>query len=185
MTGFNDPFVIARCLVNLLNPPKDAKIVDFGCGTGLCGIELQKVGFTNIYGIDGSHDMLEIAKTKNIYKDAWVCLVGLDPLPEAVPLNCDIAVASAVMIKGHFPNTCYVEMLKTVISGGHIAFTIRDIYLDHSTDNGMNFKDALEELEASGKMQLVKRERYVKYKGLAMGSGHQEEGANILIYKKL
>jgi len=28
--------------------------MDFGCGTGLMGIELKKVGYKNIYGIDGS-----------------------------------------------------------------------------------------------------------------------------------
>lgn len=75
-----------------------------------------------------------------------MCLVGLDPLPESVPSDFDVAVASAVMIKGHFPNTCYKEMLKTVKTGGYIAFTIRDIYLDDETDNGMNFKNALDDL---------------------------------------
>ena len=64
-------------------------------------------------------------------------------MADTVPRDCDLAVASAVMIKGHFPNTCFVEMLKTVKVGGYIAFTIRDIYLDEATDNGMNFKGAL------------------------------------------
>ena len=62
--------------------------------------------------------------------------MGSDPLPSDAPTDCDMAVASACMIKGHFPNTCYEEMLKTVKKGGFIAFTIRDIYLDAATDNG-------------------------------------------------
>ena len=40
MTGFNDPFEITKCIVKLLKLDKSTKIVDFGCGTGLCGIEL-------------------------------------------------------------------------------------------------------------------------------------------------
>lgn len=46
-------------------------------------------------------------------------------------------------------------MIKSLQIGGLLAFTIRDIYLNHSTDNGMKFKDALEELQAEGAIELV------------------------------
>ena len=36
-TGFNDPFELAKCLVEKVGLPLDAKITDFGCGTGMCG----------------------------------------------------------------------------------------------------------------------------------------------------
>ena len=60
MSGFNDPFEIAKVTVEklgqegqpLANP--EVKLMDFGCGTGLMGAELKKVGYTNIYGLDGS-----------------------------------------------------------------------------------------------------------------------------------
>ncbi len=102
----------------------------------MCGQYLKQAGFSNIYGLDGSPDMLKIANEKQIYKQTWTLLVGLDELPQDCPTDCDMAVASACMIKGHFPNTCFEEMLKTVKKGGFIAFTIRDIYLNSETDNG-------------------------------------------------
>ena len=88
MTGFNDPYELVKVCHELLESREsnvlanvDAKIVDFGCGTGLMGIELKKRGFNNIYGLDGSQDMLNIAKEKGIYKESWKVLVGLDALP--------------------------------------------------------------------------------------------------------
>ena len=106
-TGFNDPFELAKCLVEKICLPFNAKIIDFGCGTGMCGEYLIQAGFSDIYGIDGSKDMLEVARGKNIYKELRVQLVGVDELPVDCPKDCDLAVASACMIKGHFPNSCF------------------------------------------------------------------------------
>jgi predicted TPR repeat methyltransferase len=39
----------------------DALVADFGCGTGLVGEAMTKLGFRNIYGIDCSEGMLQIA----------------------------------------------------------------------------------------------------------------------------
>ncbi len=51
----------------------------------------------------------------------------------------DVVMCSACMIKGHFPNSCYEEFLKVLAPGGFFVFSIRDIYLDSETDNGMDF----------------------------------------------
>ena len=90
--------------------------------------------------------MLAQAKSKDIYKESWQLLIGVDPLPEELVYSpevkesgVDIVFASACMIKGHFLNNCYEEMLKACRPNGYIAFTIRDIYLDPATDNGMDY----------------------------------------------
>ena len=62
-TGFNDPYELVKVFMEL-GLAKDLKIIDFGCGTGLLGEYLQKGGYQNTYGIDGSKDMLTIANTK-------------------------------------------------------------------------------------------------------------------------
>ena len=89
------------------------------------------------------------------------------------------------MIKGHFPNSCYEEFLKVLVPNGTFVFSIRDIYLDPATDNGMDFVGKLAQLTADGKIKHIKTVKYTKYKGLQFGSGHQEEPANIMIYQKL
>ena len=97
--------------------------------------------------------MLAIADTKSIYKWTWEVLVGIDQLPfgatyreELQGSGFDAVFSSACMIKGHFTNTCYEEMLKSLRPGGFMIFSIRDIYLNPETDNGMNYVGKLAEL---------------------------------------
>lgn len=171
----------------------ESKLLDFGCGTGLLGLELQKVGYTkNIFGIDGSSEMLERARGKGIYKQTWEVLVGTTPIPEEVLYKpevegsgFDALFSSACMLKGHFPNTCYEQFLKCLKPGGLMVFSIKDVYLNPETDSGMNFVGKLAELEAAGKMVNVDTVHYTKYEGLQLGASYQEEGANVKIYKKL
>ena len=47
---------------------KNYKILDAGCGTGLVGIELKKLGYLNIEGLDFSQDMLDLIP-QGIYKN--------------------------------------------------------------------------------------------------------------------
>ena len=49
---------------------KNIKILDAGCGTGLVGIELKKVGFTNCDGADFSQKMLDLVP-ENIYQNLF------------------------------------------------------------------------------------------------------------------
>ena len=57
-------------------------------------------------------------------------------------------------------------MLSCVKVGGLIAFTIRDIYLDSGTDNGMDYKPTLDKLVSDGVIEMVSHDRYIKYRGL-------------------
>lgn len=117
--------------------------------------------------------MLAIADAKGLYKWTWEVLVGTTNIPagalyypELAGAGFDAVLSSACMIKGHFPNTCFEEMLKCLRPGGHMIFTIRDIYLDPATDNGMNFTGKMAELEAAGKMIHVETIHFTKYEGL-------------------
>ena len=59
------------------------------------------------------------------------------------------------MIKGHFTNACYEEFLKALRPGGYMAFTIRDIYLDKATDNGIDFVGKLQTLSDAGRIKHI------------------------------
>ena len=80
MTGFNDPYEIVKACCDQLTSAdklsdvlanKHAKVIDFGCGTGLLGQELARNGYDEVYGIDGSADMLKVADAKGLYKKTW------------------------------------------------------------------------------------------------------------------
>ena len=68
INGYITPLRCAKAL-QTVNANKDEKIMDIGCGTGLSGEAFKKLGFTNIDGSDFSNEMLQIAKSKNIYSN--------------------------------------------------------------------------------------------------------------------
>ena len=118
-------------------------------------------------------------------------LVGVDQLPLGAIYDInrkdsgfDAVFCSACLIKGHFPNTCFEEMLKSLRPGGFMIFSIRDIYLNNDTDNSMGFKDKIDELVDQGVMIHIETKHFTKYKDLDFGSGYMEEGANVKIYQK-
>lgn len=47
---------------------RSARVLDAGCGTGLIGDALHILGYGKLYGCDLSQAMIEIAKSKGIYK---------------------------------------------------------------------------------------------------------------------
>ena len=121
----------------------------------------------------------------------WPLLVGLDALPEEIVYEeskegsgFDAVFSSATMLPGHFPNTCYGEMLKVLRPGGVLLFSIRDDMMDPATDQGCNFVGKLDELVAAGEMQLVDSVPYKKYKGLELGDCMSETPASVKIYQK-
>lgn len=46
-------------------------VLDYGCGTGLCGLALKSVGFDVIDGTDISAEMLEKAQARAVYRALW------------------------------------------------------------------------------------------------------------------
>lgn len=46
-------------------------VLDYGCGTGLCGMALKSVGFDVIDGTDISAEMLARAEARNVYRAVW------------------------------------------------------------------------------------------------------------------
>ena len=153
------------------------------------GEELKKAGYKSIYGLDGSPDMLAIADTKGVYNWTWEVLVGVNPLPIGIIYNTEVkdsgfdaVFSAACMIKGHFPNTCFEEMLKVLRPGGYFIFSIRDIYLNNETDNGQDYVGKLAQLEQENKIIAVDSVNFIKYEGLDLATSYHEESAKIKIY---
>ena len=167
--------------------------MDFGCGTGRLGEELKKVGYMNISGVDGSTEMINVAHSKGCYtpRQIWPLLVGIDELPDEIVFKegmdgsgFDAVLSSACMLSGHFPNTCYEEMLKVLRPGGYLLFSIRDDMMDPATDEGCDFSGKLDELCASGVIQFIDSVPYAKYQGLDLGPCMSEKLASVKIYQK-
>lgn len=80
--------VIIHKTVRILNGlDRDSKIIDVGCATGNTLDVLKKRGFTNIYGVDNSSDMIDEA-----YKKGYVHLICSSTFPvKEAPFDVVIA----------------------------------------------------------------------------------------------
>jgi predicted TPR repeat methyltransferase len=127
---------------------KDASILDAGAGTGLVGECLHELGFLSMTAMDLSTGMLEVARRKNIYQ-------ALDQMTMGERLDYDTdkfgaSVIVGVFTQGHAPASSIDELVRVVMPGGHIVFSLRtDTYLE----NG--FKEKMDALECAGLWKLV------------------------------
>lgn len=103
---------------------QDLAILDVGCGTGLSGKYLAEGGFTRIDGCDLNHDMLEVAKTRGIYKRLWQSTLK-DPLAFQDGLY-DAITAIGVIGTGAAPVTLLYQLFEKLGRNGLIVFSFND-----------------------------------------------------------
>ena len=74
--GYAIPSRAVEVFQQCLGPGKEnARILDAACGTGKIGQLLKDRGYTNVDGLDVSEGLMEIAKSKGVYKkmyNAWL-----------------------------------------------------------------------------------------------------------------
>ena len=106
--NFNEPYYLIDNLISSqeeggLQIPKSAKICDLGCGTGIIGRHLAKNGYTNIFGIDGSENVLRKSKASGNYSGTKCMFLGKGPenFPEELKESFDVVVASGIWMHGH------------------------------------------------------------------------------------
>lgn len=127
---------------------KDARVLDAGAGTGLVGVELNRLGYSNLEAMDISRGMLEVAGAKNVYGALHQKVMG-EPLGFETD-SYDAAIGVGVLTLGHAPASSLDELVRVTKPGGVIAFTLRpDVY----RQNG--FREKQDELAAEGKWELV------------------------------
>ena len=140
--------------------PKDARVLDAGAGTGLVGVELHRLGYTDLEAMDMSRGMLDEASRKRVYGGLHQMVMG-----EPLDLNTDsydAAICVGVLTLGHAPAHSLDELARVVRPGGCVVFTLRpDIY----ERNG--FRDKQQQLESEGAWELV--EVTEEFKGMPKG----------------
>ena len=106
------------------------KILDFGCGTGLVGMEICKL-FAGKYnftldGIDISEQMIQKSREKNIYRQIWQLNLFEVVLPQQY--QYDFIVSSGVFLEGHVSFQMIDILLNSVKTFGTMFFTLRESF---------------------------------------------------------
>ena len=144
--GYVMPRIAAETFERFVS--KDAKVLDAGAGTGLVGVELNRLGYADIEAMDLSLGMLEVARAKNVYGALHQMVMG-EPLGFETN-SYDATICVGVLTLGHAPANSLDELVRVTKPGGYIAFTLRpDVY----EQNG--FRETQERLASEDRWELV------------------------------
>lgn len=107
-------------------------VLDVGCGTGLVGRELHRVGFTDLVGVDLSPKSLEVAGATGLYRS----LHQVDLQSERLPFDdATFAAVVCVGVMTYLPDTAatVTELCRVARTGAPVIFTQReDVFADRA-----------------------------------------------------
>lgn len=158
--GYVAPALAAETLAPLL--PRDAVVLDAGCGTGLAGAELARLGVTAIDGIDISSEMLAEAGAKGVYRE-----LGETDMTRRLTIDNDAydgVICVGVFTNGHVGPSAISELARITKPGAPIVFTVHE----HAWA-AENYADRIADLETAGFARTVR---------IAEAPYHTKEGFN-------
>ncbi|KNG47219.1 williams-beuren syndrome chromosomal region 27 protein [Stemphylium lycopersici] len=178
MHAFTAPTLVAQAVarglkvnhVGLSNPLSGLEILDLGCGTGLVGVELSKIGATDILGLDVSEGMLAVAKNTAVYDD----LQNADVTQKLAfdEGKFDAVTCCGMFTHGHLEPEVLEEFVRVVKTGGVFVATVLEKYW---VERG--FEGVVGGLEKEGRVEVVEKDvhEYRKDSG----------GGRLLLLRKL
>lgn len=120
------PAAAALMLAQHVSDPQQT-ILDVGVGTGLVGVELAKLGFSKIVGIDISPGMLVKAAEKGVYGSLVCGSIGSGPFRSLDPIYHMIAIG--VFAEGQAGLEELRTLQSTIAPQGILVLTARQSFL--------------------------------------------------------
>ncbi|KAK6179637.1 hypothetical protein SNE40_011951 [Patella caerulea] len=140
--AYRNPEVVSQVVGEYFPTNREfVKIVDVASGTGLVGLELNKIGFKQIDAVDPSSGMMKVAKSRNVYDKCYI-EDRLDSSNTLKTNTYDCAVVVAGFSMGQLPTNALFELIRIVKPGGFIFINMMESNLVRVEE----FKDRLEPL---------------------------------------
>ena len=119
--GYRIPETLAA-RIKALEPRRNLRVLDLGCGTGLCGVQLADC-FSQLTGVDLSAAMLEKARARNLYSELADASIG-EWLDKSAPESFDLILAADVLVYFGDLAPLFEKIARALDNGGLFAFTI-------------------------------------------------------------
>lgn len=167
------PLVAETILQNLGSSTIDpsVQILDVGCGTGLVGISLAKLGAQQVDGIDLSPGMLAIARKAGVYRK-------LEPADITKPIafadeTYDVVSCVGTFTAGHVGPSALNELVRVAKRKGLIVATVLDEIYEK-----LGYKAEVEKLAADGKVEVIGTET------MLYRTKHKAVARNVILRRK-
>ncbi|XP_071479395.1 methyltransferase-like protein 27 [Diadema antillarum] len=158
-TGYRGHEAMAKKIAEVDSNTK-ARILDVGCGTGQGGIQMAKLGYTSLYGVDLSADCLKIANDLDLYTDLVAGVFGSETPLKYQDGFFDFAVSCGCFLPNHLNEKHIPEMARLVRKGGYIVIVTRKPVFEDEEGN-MKLKSGLVKFANEGLVEKVSHEDFV------------------------
>jgi predicted TPR repeat methyltransferase len=135
-------------------------LLDLGIGSGLSSIPFHKAGL-QIYGLDGSRDILKICAAKKFTVD--LKLHDLRKMPLPYPSSCfDHIISIAVLNSFRDLGPLFTEIVRIMKGGGIFAFTVEEQKTGQAPSYPINRVEVSDQPEAASAVVLYRHsESYI------------------------
>lgn len=156
---------------------KTQKILDAGCGTGFLSIELSKLGFYNLIGVDISKKMLEKACLKKNY----INLINANLLNLPFKNNFFDSIFSVATI-GIVSSKAFSELIRILKVDGFFCFSILE---GNYFKKNSKFKKEIKNLEKQKIIKKIKIIGPIKVYNLTIYRFKKIDPYYVFLFKKL
>ena len=137
---------------------RSVRVLDAGCGTGLVGCAMADAGFDDMHGIDLSHEMVEQAVRRSVYRTLESGIDLSQEAPDHLARTADIVTVGGVFTVGHIPPNALRHIAGLVKPGGLLVVSTRQAYVE-ATD----FCDVVAKLREDDNLRLLVHEKDAPY----------------------
>ncbi|MDX8529333.1 class I SAM-dependent methyltransferase [Mesorhizobium sp. MSK_1335] len=127
-------------------------ILDAGCGTGLVGVELERIGFRLIDGFDLSEEMAEKARQTRAYRHVRGDVDLNGPPSDYSSSSYDITVCCGVFTLGHVRPQGLRELARITRPNGFVIASTRKSYAEATS-----FEQEVRRLQDAGVLVPAQR----------------------------
>jgi predicted TPR repeat methyltransferase len=142
--------VIAAKLLNQHLSDKKARILDAGCGTGLVGVELQRLDYIHLDGFDLSLEMAELATASGAYRQVTGNIDMMRAVEDFPQREYDALLSIGVFTLGHVPPQALEVLVKLVRRDGLLVISTRSHYFEQT-----DYQKCVDALLSSGQLRQL------------------------------
>ncbi len=160
--GYQSPLRTAEALL-ACGAPLEGPVLDVGCGSGVSGVFLDRLGFQNIQGSDFSAEMLAEAERKKIY--SALHLADFDDPFDFIQTPFKVIAAVGVFSIGHAGADVLETIVELMPADGYFGFSLND----HALDDG-SYMDVINRLLRNKAIRVRWQDYGHHVKGIGLNS---------------